>query len=280
MKYFFLLSWLLPISLSGQERFADLANLLTSFSEENRPQVMVIGTFHYKEYTGDDSGNTYTGNPPDMMSTMRQQELDSLVNVLKTFKPTKVCIEVSKSNQERIDREFEQFKTEGSDERNEYIQLGFRLAKALDNERVYAVDMTNNWYMDSLMQYAMTNGQGQLLMKAGQVMPEFLEKHYDAMNGVHINEVYSKMNEYDELRAIHAFHQSFAAIGKDDNYIGTNLYHDWMDRNNKIFTNVLRVAESKDRIVVIYGAAHVHSLKTLFKDSFDFDLVDVQEYLK
>ena len=49
--------------------------------------------------------------------------------------------------------------------------------------------------------------------------------------------------------------------------------------NSKIFTNVLRIAEPNDRIIVLYGAAHIHSLKTMFGDSYDFDVEELSALL-
>ena len=263
----------------AQVSFSGMVDQMSHFDPEERPTVLLIGTFHYAEYQGDNSGNTFTAQVPNMMTEQKQKELDELVELLQDYQPTKVCVEYKSTGQSRLDSSYQKYLSIGSSEsRNEIYQLAFRLASAAGHEKVYAVDENNFWYMDSVMNFAVANNQAEKLMLAGQLMPGFLADLYNEIGNIHIIDAYKEFNRKKELAFMHGFHQSFCAIGKGDNYIGTSLYHDWMLRNSKIFTNVFRVAEPNDRIVILYGASHIHSLKTMFEDSFDFDIIDYNEF--
>ena len=278
LRILFLVSF--ASQLFAQGNFNALIQKLSPYTDIDRPQVMVIGTFHFNEYAGDNSGNSYTADVPDMMTAKRQAELEELIDAIKKFGPTKICIEVGTELQSKIDEEFNQYTNTGnSAKRNEYIQFGFRLANKCNHHTVYAVDADNSWYLDSVMQFGMQHGQANRFMEVGQMMPELLVKQYASYDSMHTIDIYRNINNEADLKGIHLFHQSLCSIGKEDNYIGTNLYHDWMHRNSKIFTNVLRIAEPNDRIIVLYGAAHIHSLKTMFGDSYDFDVEELSALL-
>ena len=66
----------------------------------------------------------------------------------------------------------------------------------------------------------------------------------------------------------------------NDNESGGNLIGDWYRRKLLIYRHILgRTSFGEDRIVVIIGADHVHTLKQFFQDNFNFTVVEANEYL-
>ena len=62
-------------------------------------------------------------------------------------------------------------------------------------------------------------------------------------------------------------------------YGNTDPVANWYKRNLRIFTNVYRIAEPGDRILLLIGSGHNAILRQLAIDSGDFCLVDTLAYL-
>jgi len=256
----------------------DVLSELSEFEKADQPEVMVLGTFHFNEYKNDNSGNTFTGTPPDVLSTERQKELSEFRNLLETFKPTKICVEWKRDKQDALNEEYSSFtSSKETKERGETYQIAFKLASKMGHDKIYAVDAYNDWFMDSLVNYAFTIGQGDFFMKAQKLMPQYIQSHYDEMEGMTIEEIFLDMNSGKSLLFNHQLHQSFCKTGQDEVYLGTDLYANWMNRNMRIYTNITRIAEPNDKILVLYGASHVHSIKQMIEDDFELNLVELSQ---
>src|SRR4051812_24717505 len=104
--------------------------------EAARAEVLVLGVYHMAN-PGHDLFNT---NADDVLAPKRQQEIAELMEVLKRFRPTKVAIEVDPWN-DRITKEYSDYLSgKYTLTRNEIDQIGYRLAKELGQQKVYAVD--------------------------------------------------------------------------------------------------------------------------------------------
>ena len=70
-------------------------------------------------------------------------------------------------------------------------------------------------------------------------------------------------------------------IGKDGNYVGTDLLADWYERNLKIYTNLTRIIESKDdRVLLIIGSGHANLLRRFIEEIGEYVLEKREKYLK
>jgi len=57
----------------------------------------------------------------------------------------------------------------------------------------------------------------------------------------------------------------FAHFGEPGDWAGADLVADWVRRNMRIFTNVVRLIDSPDeRVLVIFGAGHLGWLRQAF----------------
>jgi len=79
----------------------------------------------------------------------------------------------------------------------------------------------------------------------------------------------------------HGQYLLYISVGSKDNPVGADLWLSrWYNRNVRIFANVQRIADQNDRILLIFGNGHMHSLKTLFTTSREFDPVNLTIYLE
>ncbi len=69
-------------------------------------------------------------------------------------------------------------------------------------------------------------------------------------------------------------------IGNDSSYVGTDVVAEWYSRNLRIFTNIDRIVEPQDRILIIFGAGHKDILEDLIKDRVDWEYYDINQVLK
>ena len=222
------------------------------------------------------------GGADDVLTDKRQEELALLLDQLARFEPTKIVVEHPRSSQVATNAAYERFLGEGSGLGGDEVhQVGFRLAQLMGHARIYAVDESNDWFIDRVATFARENEQGELfdrLRAVGQAVmtreSEFYSTHTLLENFVHVNQPELLLENH------RIYVDVLARIGKDDNHVGADLVADWYKRNIKIFANVTRFAEPGDRVLVLFGQGHVSILNQLFRDASDFELIDPMRYLE
>jgi hypothetical protein len=253
------------------------------FTAENATaELLILGTFHFKDAGLD-------GYKPevdiDILSPERQTELEALLDRLAAFKPTKVLIEVKQDRQPVFDERYSAYQ-QGDYElpANEVYQVGFRLAKRLGHQRVYAIDVLGRSYGDlpDATAYARENGQQALLDNAWDGRYEALYRYGDHLKARHsLIDHLLYLNSEERLRQGHGHYVlSDLALGQGDEYPRTdNLTGWWYNRNLRIYSNVLRVMEPGDRLLLLIGAGHVPIIRHAAQASPEIHLLDVAEVL-
>uniref|UniRef100_A0AB33KZV3 TraB/GumN family protein n=1 Tax=Tenacibaculum sp. Pbs-1 TaxID=3238748 RepID=A0AB33KZV3_9FLAO len=99
-------------------------------------KISILGTFHFANTT-DYSAIIIE----DLNSSKRQLELKKLVENLAKFKPTKILVEREPILTDSLSKKLIDFK-KGKYElpNNELYQIGFRLAKELNLNKIYGID--------------------------------------------------------------------------------------------------------------------------------------------
>src|SRR5688572_26443571 len=122
-----------------------------------RAEVLVLGTYHMNN-PGRDIFNTQAD---DVLTPKRQAEIVQVIETLKRFQPTKIAVERT-AGDERIRKDYAAYLA-GTHQltRNEIEQLGFRLAKDLGHQTVYAVDADGEFPYPRLVKYAKATGRSQ-----------------------------------------------------------------------------------------------------------------------
>ena len=247
-----------------------------ALAQDNRPQVMVLGTFHF---TG--GGSDYVNSEVDnYFSEQRQAEIEALTGMLAEFQPTRIVVELTPDGEERFNAQYRQYLAgEHALTVNERQQIGMRLAARLGHPRLYAADYSSGMDFDAMMAAAGENGQTHLTERLPALMGEI--QALDARLNAPDVTVAERIRVYNtpELLAGHNIYLTLAQMGSVDNPAGADQMANWWGRNLHIFAQIAQIAEPGDRILVIYGSGHKFLLDQFFQDAVEFEWVDVLDYL-
>lgn len=271
--------------VAGQGK--SISNDLPKTPYNPRAQILVLGTFHFKNAGTDDYKPKYS---VDVQSAARQREIASLLDTLAAFRPTKIAVEWLADEQAELDKSYGNYLA-GKQEltANEIHQLGFRLAERLGHKRLFAVDAKARWYDNNfstelMMQHARQNKQEQL-MQRGQKwdayfnnLSEFDDKMKTEMS---ITDFLVYLNKLETLKVtLSQYLVGSVEVGGNGDYYGADMRTAWYNRNIRIFTNIQRLAsEPGERVLVIIGQGHVPILRHLVENSLEFELVEFSKML-
>ncbi len=236
---------------------------------ESQTKVMVLGTFHFHK----------TPDFYDIMDEDKQQELKAVINSLTGFRPDKIALEASYKDSAKIDSLYQRY-VAGTHEltNNERQQLGFRLAEKLNHPSVYSIDYKQPWPYGKVMKWAKENKPGYIEFyknwkKSIGSYQDSLFKHAT------LRENLKWLNSKPHDDRLHEVRMRTAELGGGSNFVGTKTMASSYERNLKIFSNLAHIAESGDRILVIYGSGHNYFLKEFVEMHPDMNLVEVADYL-
>lgn len=245
-------------------------------AKQTQPVVMILGSYHMGN-PGRDLNNV---KADDVRAVKRQKEIADFIQILKKFKPTKIAIEVEPGNAKMSERYAQYLKGEYRLQANEVDQIAFRLAKELNQPKLFQIDWKNDFDFDKVLASAKANDQ----MPVAETMITFgkkeTEKQSEMMKTTSVTDLYRYLNEEKRVDEWHQYYLKLARVGRDADYAGSDLVADWYERNLKIYTNLTRINESpNDRILVLYGAGHTKLLQHFVESSGEFDLEILGKYL-
>lgn len=238
-------------------------------------QVMILGTYHFAN-PGLDVVKTEVA---DVLSPAKQTEIARVIEALARFRPTKIAVEAPPASAPRLDSLFRAYRAgRHTLSRNETEQLGFRLAGRLEHGRVYPIDHTGEFPFEAVMRYAQTHDPGFVAYfqrTIAAVTAEENRRQRELTIGQHLR----VRNNPRTIAMEHGRYMHFARVGAGDNYVGADLVSKWYERNIRIFSNLQRIAEPGDRILVIFGSGHAAILRELVEYAPDMALVEALGYL-
>ena len=150
---------------------------------------------------------------------------------------------------------------------NEIVQIGFRLGKKLNHNKIYGIDEDIEL-------------SDELFEKITPYMD--MDSSFEKMRMIT-----EKAQDLKELYAIHnsdAYitfdHSMYIAMNKINlgNYEGSRLVLQWYERNLNIFSNLQNVCEKEDKVLVLIGSSHLKILKELIRASSEMDLCEEIPY--
>lgn len=258
------------------------------FVGKHKTKAMVLGVFHFDDPGLDSYKSKYSVN---ILGEKRQEEIEYLLEKLAQFKPTKILLEFPRIKGDSVmNAKYKKFldgKFDISKEKNEWYQLGFKLAKKLNHRRVYSVDASAKWCGPNL---DWDNFDEEKYLKEHNQYDKStrydFEKFYELGDSLTTALTLTEYFAYDNNPQIRLKdHQSYLTKnvirGAGDNYLGASSVSKWYQRNIKIFANTLDVTDfdKEERVLLIFGAGHVWQLRQLFKDSPDFEYIEPNNYL-
>jgi hypothetical protein len=223
-----------------------------------RPEILVLGTYHMAN-PGHDIHNMQAD---DVLSPQRQREIAQLIDVLKSFHPTKVAIEGDVSSQ-RLTKEYSDYVAGTYTlSRNEIDQIGFRLAKELGHRSVYPVDVDGDFPWQRVVNYSKANGLTARFDSINAGWGTMVKEQGDFLATHTIVETLQFMNSDTRAARDMGMYFAVARYGEPYEYAGPDLLAAWYQRNIRIYRNIVALIDSpKERILVIYGSGHLPWLR-------------------
>lgn len=226
-------------------------------------EVMVLGTYHFSN-PGRDLNNI---EADDVLSARRQAELVALTDALAKFRPTKIMVEREVADPSLVDPNYAAFQeAELRTNRNERVQIAYRLAKRLRLKQVYAIDEQSGpgepdyFPYGKLDAYAKANGRAAELDAISAAGPVEVARFEALQKRTSLAGLLVDANGKDYFGGI-GFYYRLLGIGDTQTQPGAELNAGWYLRNAKIFAKLMTVARPGDRVLVVYGAGHNYWLR-------------------
>ncbi len=260
---------------------------------ERRPtKVLLLGAFHFG-YPNLDGHKTDSSKYIDVKSPQRQKEMQELADVVKRFQPTRIYVE--SNHEEWVDSLYEAYK-KGNYKlgRNEIFQLGFRIAGQLKHSKIYSVD-TWPFSNEFSRKYSWIDSLWENNLPVDSVRDKYWAAKYSEWykatdsveTGMTMLENFLLMAEPTTLQRMHGHYVAtgFNTARPDSGANGQQgpdaLSIWWVNRNLRIFNNILRTQPSaNDRILVLFGNGHMPLLRQCFYSSPEFEMVELKSLLK
>ena len=231
-------------------------------------EIILVGTFHYPGRF-------------DVFSHDVQKQIDEFTNRLASFHPNKIAVEFPYGIQNELDKlyarsdkyNFSENVVYGNVERygvigpfksvNEIVQIGFRLGKKLNLDKIYGIDEDielSDELSDKITPY--------------MDMDSFFEKmRMMTEQAKDLGELYSIHNRDKYIAVDHSIYLDMNKINLGK-YEGSQLVLQWYERNLKIFSNLQNICEKGDKVLVLIGSAHLKILKELITASNEMNLCE------
>lgn len=251
---------------------------------KEKPQLMIMGTFHFRDQGLDGYKPKFS---VDILSEKRQKEVEALVDEIAKFKPTKIAIEWKKDKDQRItDSLYNEYLAGRYKLReNEIFQVAFRLGKKLGHKKLYCVDAPSRGFenIPDKKVWSEQNNQKKYLDTTYGPMYDVWLKSEDSLKAVKTLKDHLLYLNTEESQMLNLGLYLFGSfrLAANDEYVGADGVMWWYNRNLRIFTNLLQLAENKnDRIFLLIGAGHVPIIKHAAKASPEVKYIEITDYIK
>jgi hypothetical protein len=261
--------------------------LITSISAQS-VEVLTLGMFHFA-FPNLDVVQTAEEDQIDVLLPKYQKEIELIVKKLSVFKPTIIVIEQPNAYQTEIDSLYNQYLL-GKYQlgRDEYEQIGFRMAKKMGLQKLYCVDEWMGNFTENILNL-LNNEESE----ESSAFVESFENNTDSSKVFHKEPLFKSKGILAELIQSNDEENIKKSLG---NYLINDFKYEttpydfigvdfetgrWFSRNLKIFRNIQRIdTEPSDRILVIFGSGHLNILNYLFECSPEYTLVRTNDFLK
>jgi hypothetical protein len=234
---------------------------------------MVVADFHMAN-PGHDIHNVAVD---DVLTPGRQAEITKITNALADFRPTKVMAEWP-ADLASV-RYGEYLAGNLAPDRNEVVQLGFRLAKTVGLKQVYGIDANGDFPYEPIQVFAKEHGQSELLERANADIESLVQAQTDLLKSKGIGATLRYLNDPDRISRDNGFYRQMLRVGLGPQQPGVELLTAWYRRNFLICANLIQNTQPGDRIIVFYGSGHAFLLRQCVAESPGFVLVEPNRFL-
>jgi hypothetical protein len=244
-------------------------------------EVMILGTYHLAN-PGQDVHNAEIA---DVTSDRYQRQLAAVSNDLAAFAPTRVAVEVGSERDDLSLPAYERFTPADLREaRSEHLQIGYRLASALDHEAVYGVDERSEdidyFPFDAVRRYADEVEGSERLADLNAQAAAYVKQQEQLHAERGVAATLAWMNRPGMIeRMHHNWYYGLLELADAERQPGALLNGRYYLRNARIFARIAAISEPGDRVLVVFGAGHAYWLRHLVTETPGFELVEPNLYL-
>jgi hypothetical protein len=256
-----------------EQEFAEVSQR-RGILESMQATLAILNTIHFTATVP----HLIEGVADDVLQSKRQAELETLVKRLARYKPTKILVEVLPEREAVLNARYRDY-CEGRCplNQNEVEQIGFRLARLLNHERLYAVDDNNESGAkvlegDPFEKYRERDAF-QRISAAGQ------ERERERLKMLHQQGLLTVLEHLNSPEFMERDHQVYLRLARLGEEVALWVQW-WYGRNLKILLNILRQTEPSDRLLLIIGAGHGYLLRQMAKETGELRLADIRRYLR
>lgn len=261
------------------------------YNTGHKNKVLMIGTFHFHLI------QSQLGIDFDITTKENQKELEEIIKQIEAYKPTKIFVEWEFSKQRELDELYKLYlkdksfhlikerygKNETKYFNSEVQQLGFRLADALDHQKLYAFDYFLNEPNDTIMKAIQKTNQIDLM---NEIQADFGE--YGQL-------LISKFQQEKSLQELLLFFNSssfeyrlnmgyislFNKVGSIEDFSGAYFVSERFRRNLYMYSLIQKQLDKSDeRIVVIVGGQHSAGIREFVKHDKALEEVELPNILR
>jgi len=242
---------------------------------EETAQVMLLGTFHFQDAGMD----VVKPTDIDIFSEDSQSYLHEFATRLAAYRPSRVLLEYASDDDEIINQRYREYRA-GTFElpANEIYQLGFRIARQAGHERVYGFDQRDvEWQAEAMFEYAKEHGSPEMEV-FNEIISRLSADDRQARESMSLRELLVRVNQPQMERINMDLYLATNAVGAEDGYSGADAAASWWHRNFRMYANIQRLAQPKDRLIVIGGSGHIAILRQLLSIDRSLQAVSADPY--
>lgn len=261
-----------------------------AFGQEKN-KILTLGTFHFHLV------KSQFGVDFDINSKDKQKELDEIIKQIENYEPTKIFVEWEFSKQEELDdlynlylkdKTFELIKQKYGTNETKYFesevqQLGFKLARKLNHQKLYAFDYILDEPNDTLMVAIQKANQTDLM---NEIQKDFGEYGQTLITKFQQEKSIKKLllffnNKELENKLNSGYISLFNKAGSKDDFSGAYFVSERFKRNLYMYSLIQKQIEKTDeRILVIVGGQHSAGFQDFIRDDKNIEKVELETILK
>ncbi|MGI1806490.1 DUF5694 domain-containing protein [Exiguobacterium sp. TDN 0502] len=224
-----------------------------------KPQILLIGLFHLDRPA---NGDMIRPTIFDVTSERRQREIKQVVARLNTFRPTGVAIETSPERMSDLQHTYDTYQHESDLTTNERQQIGFRLARMAGLADLHGVDWNETVPDVPDLGIVRSHHPEAFETIVADEMQRTEQLQY-AMEQLPFSEWLDRLHAEETITASAMVYDQIERL--ESGQIWVERY--WHVRNQKIAERLLHLAQTTERIVCLYGAAHLPLLRQYLIES-------------
>lgn len=267
-------------------------------AQSNKTEILLLGTDHLSQTYDQANPNPNT----DALTPVNQQSIGEFLALVEKFDPDMVMVEQLPDRQAEVDSLYALYLKNKLDvesleyPRHELYQLAFRIGKNAGVKEIACVN-----YKGGTSQGILDNGDNiEIYQNETKALRNIVKEKYEGLNNGTLSfkafltflnqpEAYNMIYRLRYMTPARVRNGTFTDPDEmvdvdfiDTEYIGAELISVFKNRDYKIYSNILqhKLQDNPQRILLIIGVGHIGSLKSIFRDDYEFEVIDANEYLK